>query len=101
MLRPFDRLLLVFAVAFFAVLNACGGGDPPRVDYSCTLEEDCVVKNVGNCCGANNVCVNVNFEPDPDAVLDACDDRAVSCVEMPPVRGCQCVESACVTRYGN
>ena len=40
-------------------------GEQYIIDYSCSVDDDCSVKNVGNCCGYYPKCVNVNFEPDP------------------------------------
>lgn len=37
----------------------------PRIDYSCNIDADCEIKNLGNLCGYYPACVNKNFKPNP------------------------------------
>ena len=39
------------------------------IDYSCNVDEHCVIKSVGNCCGGYQPkCVNILFDPNPYTV---------------------------------
>ena len=69
------------------------------IDYSCTLDVDCVVKDVGNCCGANPVCVNSGAIVDPDHVNQICTDNSLSSTcSIDVVVGCACVNNVCEKR---
>jgi hypothetical protein len=97
------------AALFFALLlAACAGapraGDPPplavapdgEVDYSCRVDADCEVKNVGNCCGYYPACVNVDSPTFPDLVRARCEaEGMMSICGFPEISGCQCVEGRC------
>lgn len=66
------------------------------VDDSCRSDADCVVKNVGNCCGYFPACVNVASPTDPEGVLARCQrDGLMSVCGFPVITGCQCVEGRC------
>lgn len=79
--------------------RASGVGE---VDYSCTIDADCTVKNVGNCCGYYPACVNIDSPTFPDQVKAACAASGTSSVcGFPAIGGCQCVEGRCTaTRAG-
>ncbi|KAL7571191.1 hypothetical protein ACA910_008853 [Epithemia clementina (nom. ined.)] len=65
------------------------------VDYSCTSESDCAVKDVGNCCGTYYLCVNVNFTPNRSL---ACPDGNGSMYDMCGWRDidkCICEQGRC------
>ncbi len=66
------------------------------VDYSCTTDADCTVKNVGNCCGYYPACVNINSPTFPEQVMAECarNDMMAVC-GFPDIAGCQCVEGRC------
>lgn len=76
---------------------------PPRegallsLDRSCTVDADCAVKDVGNCCGMLPACVNVAAEPDPARVQADCAAAGRSSIcGFQELSGCQCVDSQCV-----
>ena len=46
--------------------------EAPVIDYSCKVDTDCAVKNVGNCCGEMPACVNKDSPTDPAAVQSQC-----------------------------
>lgn len=67
------------------------------LDYSCRAPTDCVVKNVGNCCGYYPQCVNVATEVYPDFARETCAAEGVSSVcGFPTISGCACEQSQCV-----
>ena len=72
------------------------GADPTIVNRSCKTDAECVVKDVGNCCGYYPACVNVDAKPDPVAVQAQCakSGRASVC-GFPQINGCQCVKGQC------
>ncbi|KAL7577795.1 hypothetical protein ACA910_010550 [Epithemia clementina (nom. ined.)] len=37
---------------------------PYKIDYRCMSDEDCALKDVGNCCGSFMKCTNIDFVPD-------------------------------------
>lgn len=82
----------------FTLGAGCGGELPerPQVDYSCIEDVDCVPKNVGNCCGYFPRCVDVLYQPDPEAVMDWCEaNQVVSACGWSAIDSCACVENTC------
>ncbi len=79
-----------------------GGNLPPReagavtVDYACRTSADCMVKNVGNCCGAMPACVNKGSPTDPQGVQAQCAASGrMSVCGFAEVTACQCVSGRC------
>lgn len=69
---------------------------PRVVDYSCTSDNQCAIKNVGNCCGEYPACVNVDSPTFPEQVKADCARKGVSGIcGFPVLEGCQCVEGRC------
>ncbi|MGY0560093.1 hypothetical protein ACW7G2_05170 [Luteimonas sp. A277] len=114
------RLLLLLSATLLALmLGACAapttdagapangapeGVDPtpqaisglPDLDYSCQVDSDCEVKNVGNCCGYFPACVNAAAEPDPDAVMAQCAESGMASVcGFREIQACTCVSNRC------
>lgn len=68
----------------------------PQLDLSCRSDADCVVKDVGNCCGYYPRCVNVNARVDPQAVQAQCARSGMASVcGFKSVEGCACVKGEC------
>ena len=68
----------------------------PKIDVSCKSDADCVVKDVGNCCGFYPRCVNVNAAVDPKAVQAQCARSGMASVcGFKPVESCECVKGEC------
>ncbi len=66
------------------------------VDYSCTSDDQCAIKNVGNCCGEYPACVNVDSPTFPEQVKAECARNGISGIcGFPVLEGCQCVEGRC------
>lgn len=67
-----------------------------RLDYSCRVDADCAVKNVGNCCGAMPACVNRDSPTDPAGVQAECARSGLSSVcGFADIAACSCVASRC------
>lgn len=70
--------------------------EPPRLDYSCSADADCAVKNVGNCCGAMPACVNKDSPTDPDAVQAQCaQDGRMGVCGFREISACSCNAGKC------
>lgn len=67
------------------------------IDYSCTSDSDCVIKDVGNCCGFYPRCVNTDAETRPDLVKGFCaEKKLVSVCGFQSIHSCECVSGTCV-----
>lgn len=110
------RLLLVFlTVSLLPMFGACSAsttqlatqskaipaepGKTGAVDFSCSVDADCTVKNVGNCCGAAPACVNVASRTDPQAVMAQCQASGrMSVCGSRQISGCQCLSGKCAAK---
>ena len=81
-----------------------GGPLPPQrvietvqIDRSCRADADCVIKDVGSCCGAFPSCVNRNSPADPAAVKAACEKngQAAHCSSR-VLEQCACRQGQCM-----
>ena len=69
---------------------------PVVVNSSCTVDADCTVKNVGNCCGYYPACVNVNSATDPTGVQASCQAKGMMSVcGFAEIQSCSCVKGQC------
>lgn len=68
-----------------------------KVDRSCKTNADCVVKDVGNCCGTMPACVNVDSPTDPKGVQAECKRKGtMSVCGFPALEGCTCSRGQCI-----
>jgi len=68
----------------------------PKVDYSCNLDTDCTIKDVGNCCGYYPECVNTNSPTDPKKVKECClQNGQSSACGYPSITSCKCQNNRC------
>ena len=66
------------------------------IDYSCDTDDQCVIKDIGSCCGYRPACVNVDSPTDPAGVKAACErDGTMSICGFPAINACQCVANRC------
>ena len=92
--------LIPMMVAVLA-MTACSTPDTvathgPMSPTACTVDADCTVKNVGNCCGEYLQCVNVAHTPDPAGVKAACEREGRSSIcGSPDIASCQCIDGQC------
>jgi len=67
------------------------------IDYSCSVDEDCAVKDIGNCCGYFPKCVNSNAEVNVSFVDSVCLKENLSSVcGFSEIDYCACENGACV-----
>ena len=70
--------------------------EPVKLDYHCTSDADCAVKDIGNCCGAYPACVNKDSPTDPAAVQAQCAKQGrMSACGFRPVDACSCTQGQC------
>jgi len=67
------------------------------IDYGCAQDADCVVKNLGSCCGYNPRCMNERSEPVPEQ----CGSGMMGSCGFPEITHCACQESRCLSMQGN
>ena len=73
--------------------------EPVKLDYHCTSDADCAVKDIGNCCGTYPACVNKDSPTDPAAVQAQCAKQGrMSACGFRPVDACSCTQGQCTPR---
>lgn len=66
------------------------------IDYACTTDADCAVKDVGSCCGYKPACVNKDSPTFPEQVKAECEAQGMSSIcGFEEISACQCVENRC------
>jgi len=66
--------------------------------YFCNTNSDCEIKDIGSCCGEYPRCVNKEFIPDIDAVINECKESGISSTcEFPVIIYCACIKNSCVS----
>lgn len=66
------------------------------IDYSCQVDADCVIKDVGNCCGSYPMCVNKAAKTNPKLVQEYCAQKGLAGVcGFPSLSGCHCIATRC------
>lgn len=67
-----------------------------EVDYSCRVDSDCAIKDIGSCCGYRPACVNKDSPTFPERVQARCAAEGISSVcGFPEIAGCACIEGRC------
>lgn len=67
------------------------------LDRSCVSDGDCVVKDVGNCCGYNPECVNATAQVDKEKVALWCKKTGMASIcGFPSIESCRCQNHLCV-----
>jgi hypothetical protein len=73
--------------------------EPVKLDYRCTRDADCTVKDIGSCCGTYPACVNKDSPTDPAAVQAQCAKQGrVSACGFRPIDACSCTRGLCARR---
>lgn len=99
------RLPLILALPVIALLlAACAGahsrpsdGTSQGPDDACREDRECVVKDVGSCCGYRPACVNRDRPTFPEQVRARCLKQGqVGVCGFPDITACRCVERRCV-----
>ncbi|HLC73968.1 MAG TPA: hypothetical protein VJH20_05030 [Candidatus Nanoarchaeia archaeon] len=67
-----------------------------KIDYSCLVDKDCQIKNIGNCCGYYLQCVNKDFLPDLKSVQKECEESGFkgNC-GFREIHSCKCIDNWC------
>ena len=69
---------------------------PTAVDASCRTDSDCVVKDVGSCCGYSPRCVNKDSPTFPEQVKANCAMQGrMGICGFPAIEGCHCDQGKC------
>ena len=89
---------LAFLLFALVAAPACAATtDAMTPDRSCANNSDCVVKDVGNCCGHYPQCVSRNAKVDPEAVRKECEASGLSGVcGFMDIESCACQQGVCV-----
>ncbi|MGL6289735.1 MAG: hypothetical protein ACRC2H_03500, partial [Silanimonas sp.] len=67
-----------------------------EVDYACTTDADCAVKDVGSCCGYSPACVNKDSPTFPEQVKAECAKNDMQSIcGFRDIEGCTCIEGRC------
>ena len=70
---------------------------PVQVVRTCKVDSDCVVKDVGNCCGYFPACVHRNSPTDPAGVRAQCARSGMASVcGFQEISACRCVRNQCI-----
>ncbi|MCD9032885.1 hypothetical protein LDO32_14235 [Luteimonas sp. Y-2-2-4F] len=68
----------------------------PELRTACAVDGDCVVKDVGNCCGTYPACVHRDSPADPQAVMAECRRSGMASVcGFREIQACACVQNRC------
>lgn len=95
-MRSAALLACLFALAACAHAASPSPDRDGGVDYRCSTDSDCAVKDVGNCCGYYPACVNHASPTFPAQVEAECAKKGMASVcGFPVVRGCACVDGRC------
>ena len=79
------------------MLTACQKVELPD-PYYCEKDSDCGIKDVHNCCGYYPRCVNINHEPDIEAVIRECQEKQILGVcGFPEITHCRCEKNKCLS----
>ena len=71
------------------------------VDARCETDDDCAVKNVGNCCGYFPACVHEDAPTDPEAVKAQCaKDGTMGICGFREISACRCNQGTCEAADG-
>jgi len=89
-------LLIISPFAYFFLKSAYADWHNKRIDYSCNVDADCVVKSTGcNCCGYTSACMN------KDSVSGICDiptsQMVCECINPRPTT-CECINNKCQSK---
>lgn len=98
----FGAITALLLVLLFSGLISMGNNKltSPQIDYSCTTDSDCVIKNEGNCCGEYPKCMNKKSKPNSIYVQKQCDKNKESSVcGFPSIDGCSCINNKCQSTF--
>ena len=66
------------------------------IDYSCTSDVECTIKDIRNCCGYYPKCVNINSIPNQKLVIDLCEiSESMPICGFQTINHCVCINNIC------
>lgn len=92
-----------FLMLVLACLSLSAHADPLESYYSgldrrCSVDTDCAIMNIGNCCGREPACLAKFAKPNPAWVQKQCEKHGLAGVcGFTPVMGCQCKSGRCAS----
>lgn len=97
-MRSMSKLVILLGLLVYSVVEASQlDSYRNQIDYSCSVDSDCEIKNVGNCCGYVPKCVNSEANVDPKLVNLICQNEGlVSECGYLDIDICECVSGQCV-----
>lgn len=105
--RPSPLARVALALLMLATVGCAGARGPasaleapaaPTADAPkrCARDADCVVKDIGNCCGYYPACVHREQPVDPEGVQRRCREQGLSSIcGFPEITACTCVDGTC------
>tara|TARA_Y100000310_G_C20521874_1_gene734086 strand:- start:205 stop:480 length:276 start_codon:yes stop_codon:yes gene_type:complete len=88
------RKLLIIALIIF--ITSCSQPITQENSLFCETDNDCEVKNVGNCCGYYPGCVNKDYEPNLTKVQQDCFEQGIASVcGWTEIESCTCINNQC------
>ena len=67
-----------------------------NLDYSCKTNDDCAVKDVGNCCGYYPKCLNKKQQTSPEIVRETCKNQKLASIcGFSDIKECGCRNNRC------
>jgi len=73
-----------------------------QINYSCNEDSDCVIKDVGNCCGYYPKCVNSDAKVSRDTVEKVCSEGGlIGVCGFPSIKSCECSGGKCIGINGS
>ena len=98
-------IILMLTIAFIANANkpiSFEEGNVQLENYrsslnkSCNTSNECVIANIGNCCGYYPTCLNKDAKPDADFVNRICNKASIAGMcGFPSIESCECIENRC------
>ena len=103
------RARFAWALLLAVLVGACAARAAPVVppatpglDTRCRSDADCVVKDVGNCCGYYPACVNRDSKVFPERVKAECArKKIVGVCGFPQIDACTCSAGRCAAKTGS
>jgi hypothetical protein len=99
-LIPFFTVIFLGAAFFYFLQPQVKAEDLQKyydsIDYTCSVDRDCTIKNIGNCCGGYPACVNMQATVNPKQVKQICMATGTSSIcGFNLIEGCKCKNGRC------
>ena len=101
-------MLIAMAVLLVGMASVCAKSYSTlqeykeSIDYSCQTDSDCVIKNVGECCGYYPSCTNKDAFVNATFVNDICKAGGIGGIcGFPSIYSCKCKNNRCIESVKN